>query len=179
MSMFFQPLSVTPENAIRSLIAKTMQREFDAFLEQLEACPADVFNNQPARGHSVAWHALHIMDWTRCMIQPGLNGLNPALKYGYLGFEQEAWAQAVYGPTLAHEQDSKEEILAALNGVFSDSLNAMLTAPAERYTEIAMFNAIKKPRPVLESLIYHIRHTAYHRGQVQMVAAGIKREASQ
>ena len=159
---------------VQTLISATMKAEFDAFLEQLDACPAQMFNTQTGKGHSVAWHALHIMDWTRCVIQPGLNGVNPTLTYAYLGFEQEPWAQAVYGPTLAHEQDSKEKIISVLRDtVFDETLNAVQNAPAERFTETATFNAIKKPRPELESLTYHIRHTAYHRGQVQMVAAGM------
>lgn len=166
---------------VQSLIATTMQAEFKAFLEQLEASPAEAFSTQPAQGHSayghsVAWHALHIMDWTRCVIQPGLNGVNPALTYGYLGFEQEPWAQAVHGPTLAHEQDGKEKILMALDTVFAEALSAVQHAPAERFSTDALWTTLKKPKPVLDGLMYHIRHVAYHRGQVQMVTAGLKRE---
>lgn len=160
--------------AVQSFIASGLEAEFRAFLEQLEACATEQFSTQPAQGHSVAWHALHVMDWTRCVIQPGLQGVNPALAYGYLGFEQEAWVQAVYGPTLAHEQDSKEKILAALRSVFEEALSAVRTAPAERFSTTALWTTLKQPRPVLDGLTYHLRHAAYHRGQVQMVLAGLR-----
>lgn len=156
-------------NAVQSLIATTMQAEFETFLAQLEACPAEMFSAQPTQGHSAAWHALHIMDWTRCMIQPGLNGVNPSLTYGYLGFEQAPWALAVYGPTLAHEQDGKEKILGALDNTFLESLNAVRTAPAKRFTTSALWTTLKQPKSVLDGLMYHIRHVAYHRGQVRLV----------
>lgn len=160
--------------AVQSFIASGLEAEFGAFLTQLETCAPEQFGAQPGQGHSVAWHALHVMDWTRCVIQPGLQGVNLALTYGYLGFEQEAWTQAVYGPTLAHEQNGKEEILAALRGVFGEALAAVQTAPAERFSTTALWTTLKKPRPVLDGLTYHLRHVAYHRGQVQMVVAAMK-----
>lgn len=160
--------------AVQPFIASALEAEFGAFLAQLEPCAPELFRSQPAQGHSVAWHALHVMDWTRCVIQPGLQGVNPALTYGYLGFEQEAWAQAVYGPTLAHEHEGKEKILAALRSVFGEALAAVRTAPAERFSTTALWTTLKKPRPVLDGLAYHLRHVAYHRGQVQTVVARMK-----
>ncbi|CAM3320638.1 DinB family protein [Deinococcus saxicola] len=150
----------------RALILYSLDTEFQAFQAVLRECPEKMFGQRPSWGHSVAWHALHIMDWTRCIIQPGLLGINPALTYGYLGFEQEIWAKAVTGPTLAQEQDGKQPILAAVEDVFEQALKDIRHAPAERFSSQAMFAAIKKPRPVLESLLYHVTHTAYHRGQV-------------
>lgn len=175
MSFLFRSISDTPENAVRALIVQTMQGEFEAFLEQLEKCPAELFNVKPSVGHSVAWHALHIMDWTRCMIHWDLKGVNPALTYAYLGFEQEPWVQKVYGPTLAQEQDSKEKIISKLSDVvFDEAIDALNHAPQERFKPEAMWTTLKQPRPVLSSLTYHIRHVAYHRGQVQQVTASLQ-----
>lgn len=154
---------------VRFLIVDTLNAEFKAFLEVLDECPQERFSVQPRLGHSVAWHALHIMDWTRCVIQPGLSGVNSAFTYGYLGFEDVAWAQAVTGPTLAHEQDDKDVVMAAVESVLQGAVKAVQTAPRERFTEDAVFAALNRPRPVLESLMYHTRHTAYHRGQLALV----------
>lgn len=155
--------------AVQPLVVSTLKAELEAYLKVLNSCPQMYFGKQPRLGHCVAWHALHIMDWTRCVIQPGLGGVNTALTYGYLGFENVAWAQAVTGPTLAQEQDDKEVITKAVQSVFRDAVEAVRTAPAERFTEDAMLAALNKPRPVLESLMYHARHTAYHRGQLALV----------
>lgn len=153
----------------RALILYSLKAEFQAFQEVLRECPEKMFGQRPSWGHSAAWHALHVMDWTRCIIQPGLLGVNPALTYGYLGFEQEDWARAVTGPTLAQEQDGKEAVLAVVQAVFEQALEDILNAPAERFSPQATFEAIKKPRPVLESLLYHATHMAYHRGQARQV----------
>ena len=155
--------------AVRELVVAALATEFQAFEASLQSCPAEGFAERPSYGHTVAWHALHVMDWTRCMIQPGLTGVNPALTYGYLGFESEPWAQAVSGPTLASEKDNKDIILAAVQYTFAEALTALHGAPDERFDSDAIWTAIKKPRPVLESLMYHVAHTAYHRGQVRQV----------
>ena len=155
--------------AVRVLVTDALAAEFQAFEALLQICPAEYFAERPSYGHTVAWHALHVMDWTRCMIQPGLGDINPALTYGYLGFENEPWAQAVTGPTLAQEQDGKDAILNALQSTFSEALAALRGAPDERFSSDAVWTAIKKPRPVVGSLMYHVTHMAYHRGQVRQV----------
>ena len=154
---------------VRALILLSLKAEVVAFQEVLRECPERMFAQQPKWGHSVAWHALHIMDWTRCMIQPGLLGVNPALTYGYLGFETEEWAKAVGGPTLAHEQDSPEMIRNSLQLVFGEALDALEDAPQERFTDQASWTTLKKPKPVLAGLLYHLSHTAYHRGQIRQL----------
>ena len=175
MSALLPSIAHTPEDSVRILIVQTMQAEFNAFLEQLEECSAKFFAVQPPRVHSVAWHALHIMDWTRCMIRWDLKGVDPTLTYSYLGFEQEFWAKAVYGPTLAHEQDSKDKIISILRDVmFDETIDALKQAPLERFKPDAMWTTLTQPRPVLLGLMYHIRHTAYHRGQVQQIIAALK-----
>lgn len=160
-------------HSVQSLIAYVLDAEFKVFLKTLNKCPREQFDEQPSLGHSVAWHALHMMDWTRCIIQPELRGLNRALTYSYLGFENLAWAQAVTGPTLAYEQDGKDAVVASVEKVFRDAVEAVQSAPTERFTENAMFAALEKPRPVLESLTYHVRHTAYHRGQLVLTLKGL------
>jgi uncharacterized damage-inducible protein DinB len=158
----------------RSLLTDALSAEFQAFGDVLSGCPAAQFNTPPQHGHSASWHALHVMDWTRAIIQPGLKGANPELTYGYLGFEDQPWAQAVTGPTLAQESDSKDVIPEAVRGVFEAALDAIRQAPEERFSNSAIFDALKKPRPVLESLLYHATHTAYHRGQIRQLYFGLK-----
>ncbi|MBZ9752047.1 DinB family protein [Deinococcus sp. HMF7604] len=154
--------------ACRALFGQLLDAEFTAFMAALGNCPAQQFNTA-LTGHSPAWHALHIMDWTRATIQPGLSGLNPSHTLSYLGFEQASWVQAVYGPSLASEPDTSATILNALHSVFDAAPNALHHAPAERFSDEASQPALKKPRGVVDSLSYHLRHTAYHRGQVALV----------
>jgi DinB superfamily len=169
------PPRLGPGNAVsRSLLTDALSAEFQAFGDVLSGCPAAQFNTPPQHGHSASWHALHIMDWTRATIQPGLKGANPELTYGYLGFEDQPWAQAVTGPTLAQESDSKDVILNVVRGVLADALEALRTAPDERFSTEAMWDALNKPRPVLGSLMYHLTHTAYHRGQIRQLYFGLK-----
>ncbi|BDP43161.1 hypothetical protein DAETH_31300 [Deinococcus aetherius] len=156
-------------NAVQSLLARTLKAEFVALMELLDAYPAELLGKQPQHGHSAAWHALHIMDWTRCVIQPGLQGVNPALTYGYLGFEDADWTRAVTGPTLVEEHDAPEHILKSVRQVFDEALKSVRTAPEDRFEPDALWTTLKRPRPVLDGLTYHLRHTAYHRGQVTLV----------
>lgn len=154
---------------VSSLLAGALDTEFGAFMGALRGIPAAVFSAAPAHSHSAAWHALQVMDWTRGMIQPGLEGVNPALAYGHLGFEDTDWARRVTGPTLAAEHDPKDQILAALAQVFTEACHAVHTAPAQPFAPEALWTTLKRPRPVLDGLTYHLRHTAYHRGQVALV----------
>ena len=164
---------------IRRLIGHSLKGEFEAFQEALDQCPERLLSQSPASGHSVAWHALHIMDWTRCMIQPGLLGVNPALRYGHLGFETEAWARAVTGPTLAHEQGNADEIKVAVRITFEVALETIWHAPQERFAAEAMWTTLKRPRPVVDGLLYHLIHTAYHRGQIRQVVNELATNSSQ
>lgn len=156
---------------LRDFLAGALDAEFTAFLAALDRVPAAQFSQPSAHGHSAAWHALpsthqHCADWTRATIRPGLGDMAPALTYGYLGSEAEAWAQAVTGPTAAHEDDPKDTVLLAVSAVLREAVATVRAAPAERFTPDAGFQVLHKTRPVRGSLTYHLRHTAYHRGQV-------------
>lgn len=156
------------EAALQAWIGGALEAEFGAFQAAVHRCPDAQMSVQPPVGHSVAWHALHIMDWTRCMIQWDLPGVDPKLTYGYLGFEDEDWAKAVTGPTLADEHDPAERIRTVLDMVFDEALDAIRHAPLERFRPDAMWTTLKQPRPVLDGLMYHLRHIAYHRGQIAL-----------
>lgn len=151
---------------LRDFLVGALDAEFTAFLTALDRVPAAQFSSPTHHGHSAAWHALHITDWTRATIRPGLINPAPALTYGYLGFETEAWAQAVIGPTAAHEDDPKDTVLLAVSSVLREAVPTIRAAPAERFTPDAGFQVLHKTRSVRGSLTYHLRHTAYHRGQV-------------
>jgi len=160
--------------ARRALITDLLDAEFTAFMAALNAFPAERFGTvpragHPAAGHSAAWHALHVMDWTRATIQPGLNGPDTAHTFGHLGFEDRDWARAVTGPSLAHERDAQHTVLHALQTVLHTALSDLQAAPDERFGPTATFRMFGKTRHVVDSVTYHLRHTAYHRGQLALV----------
>ncbi|WP_221090310.1 DinB family protein [Deinococcus aquaedulcis] len=157
------------EEARRALMTQLLAAECSAFLAALRACPAALFHGQPRTGHSAAWHALHVMDWTRATVQAGLGDIDPQRTYGYLGLEDRDWIKAVTGPTRATAQDSAPTIIGAVADVFAGAQDALHTAPADRLTPKATFMALGKQRGVLDSLSYHVRHIAYHRGQIALV----------
>lgn len=154
------------DSELRDFLAGALDAEFTAFLAALDRVPAAQFSQPSAHGHGAAWHALHITDWTRATIRPGLGDPPPALTYGHLGSEAEAWAQAVTGPTVAHETDPRDTVLAAVAAVFREAVQAVRDAPPQRFIPDAGFQVLHKTRSVRGSLTYHLRHTAYHRGQV-------------
>ena len=153
----------------QSLITQLLDAEFTAFEAALHAYPDAIFGRVPRVGHSVAWHALHVMDWTRATIQPGLPGPDPAHTFGYLGSEDADWARAAYGPTLAIETDPPALIRAAVQDVFGAARRDLTDAPTERFGLDATFTMFHKRRHVTGSVTYHLRHTAYHRGQIALV----------
>lgn len=154
------------DSELRDFLAGALDAEFTAFLASLHRVPAAQFSQPSAHGHSAAWHALHITDWTRATIRPGLGDPPPALTYNHLGSEAEAWAQAVTGPTIAHEDDPKDTVLLAVSAVLREAVSTVRAAPAQRFTPAATLQVLHKTRSVRGSLTYHLRHTAYHRGQV-------------
>ncbi|AKH17398.1 MULTISPECIES: DinB family protein [Deinococcus] len=163
-----QPLMTQPLST-QSLIVQLLDAEFTAFEAALHACPDALFGRVPRVGHRVAWHALHVMDWTRATIQPGLTGPDPAHTFGYLGFEDTDWARAAHGPTLAEETDAPALIRAAVSDVFNAARRDLKNAPAGRFDPDATFQMFHKRRDVTGSVTYHLRHTAYHRGQIALV----------
>ncbi|KQR15711.1 DinB family protein [Deinococcus sp. Leaf326] len=153
-------------DVLRDFLADALDAEFTVFLAALDRVPAAQFSQPAYTAHSAAWHALHIADWTRATIRPGLSDAAPALTYGYLGSEAEAWAQAVTGPIVAHETDPRDTVPTAVAAVFRGAVRAVRDAPPERFDPDATFQVLHRLRPVRGSLSSHLRHTAYHRGQV-------------
>ncbi|AFZ66295.1 DinB family protein [Deinococcus peraridilitoris] len=156
-----------PHEATRQLLWRALSQEFAAFQDVAQTCSPAAFHRQPDQGHSIAWHVLHIVDWSRCVVQPGLNGVNPALRYAYLGFEDAEFTKSVFGPSVACITDPQDVIVNALNTVSTDTLRFIEEAPAERFSPHATWPTLTRPRAVIDGLLYHVRHTAYHRGQMQ------------
>lgn len=154
------------DSELRDFLAGALDTEFSAFLEALDRVPAAQFSRRCAHGHSAAWHALHITDWTRATIRPGLGDPAPTLTYGSLGSEAKAWAQAVTGPTVAHESDPRDAVRAAVAATLREAVQTVRDAPPERFDPAATLQVLHKTRSVRGSLTYHLRHTAYHRGQL-------------
>jgi DinB superfamily len=95
-----------------SFIAEQLGRNNKIFLKTLEDFPEGLFHTDlPAGGHSVAWHALHIADWTRILVPAKLEDVSSELRFAYLGWEDAAFAQPVLGDSPAMHVNSKADIL--------------------------------------------------------------------
>lgn len=76
-----------------------------------------------------------------------------------------------------HSENAVRAVMAtAMQAEFEAFLEQLEVCPAEQFSTTALWITLKKPKPMLAGLMYHIRHVAYHRGQVKMVLAGMKLE---
>lgn len=117
-------------------------------------------------GHTAAWHAVHIAEWLRFFVLQDLSS-----SYAALGWEDSAWVgqytgapkvsvSAGRGAVMAELERVGSEVVTHLRGLRDDELNAVLVSPA----------APGGTRPRLIGLGLHLRHVAYHRGQVRLAA---------
>lgn len=138
--------------------------ELGAFRAALEAIPEERFTD-PAGGHSAAWQALHITDWLRLGV---LGDRSPT--YGYLGWEDQAWVQALSVNPPLTEAAGKAAVLAAFDGVAEQVRTFLSTlSPADLQGTTFSPSAPARERPRLQALGLHLRHIAYHRGQVALL----------
>ncbi len=140
-----------------------VQSEYKMFHDILNSIPAAEFStDNPNGGHSAAWHALHITDWTRFM---GMGDRTPA-SFGYFGWENADWAQPFLGPKTIAESASKAEILARLDQAQAEFLafisklsEAELSAPY-----LTPFGEVTRAAGIARQ----VRHVAVHRGQMRL-----------
>lgn len=153
----------------RTLLLDQMTNHVKAFLKGLEDTPAAQFNTAPpAGGHSVAWHALHILDWNRIMVAPELANVPPDQTFAYLGWEDRDWAKAVHGPSFADEHDPKDKIVEAVRADLERGLRDMAAASDAQLE--AKITTPMGERAVWGMLTGQLRHIAYHWGQARMTA---------
>ena len=148
--------------SLQEFLADNYRIELNAFRAVLDGIPEELFGT-PRLGHSPAWHALHIADWLRLTV---LGDKTP--NYHYLGWEDKDWAQAMRADAAPIQEDaSKADILARL-----DTVGEQAVAYLKNATDADMQGMTFSPsapngeRPRLAAVGLHLRHIAYHRGQV-------------
>lgn len=153
---------------LRDVLAENLSAEGDAYLGALEAVPEDLFGvTPPVGGHSPAWHALHIQDWTRLLLSD-LGGTPASGPFAYLGWEDAEWARQLSGPAELGEADGQAAILAALRATFERAVHDTRQRAAEDFTPDARLRTPRGERPLIPTLLAAARHIAYHRGQVKL-----------
>ncbi len=159
---------------VKTLLAEQLQNHNKAFLKGLTDTPEELFViTPPAGGHSVAWHALHIADWQRILISPGLNGVQAAETFAYLGWEESDFARSVFGASPASESDPKDRILEHLRSELERGVRDVMAANDEELH--AKVQTPMGERVVLSMIQTQIRHIPYHWGQVMMTKLQLSR----
>jgi len=148
---------------LQVFLADQYDTELTAFRAALESVPAEEFSTQTL-GHSPAWHALHVADWLRLTV---LQDKTPT--YNYLGWEDQAWAQNLRGVAPTEENADRDMVLGQLGKVGAEAV-AYLRGASDADMDGMAFSpsAPSGERPRLTALGMHLRHVAYHRGQVQL-----------
>lgn len=147
---------------LQEFLADNYRTELAAFRTVLDGIPAESFAT-PRLGHSPAWHALHIADWLRLTVLG-----DKTANYHHLGWEDKDWAQAMKTEAAPVQEDaSKADILARLDSI-GEQAAAYLKNASDADMEGMTFSpsAPNGERPRLAAVGLHLRHIAYHRGQV-------------
>ncbi|MFC4454611.1 DinB family protein [Deinococcus sonorensis] len=151
-----------------AFLAEQYRAELEAFRAALDAVPDEQFG-VATLSHSPAWHALHIGEWLRVTV---LEDRTPT--FHHLGWEDREWVRSLgTAPAPLSETASKADILGQL-----DDIGARAVATLEAATETQLGGMVPSPsapsgeRPRLPALGQHLRHIAYHRGQVQLGKKG-------
>ncbi|AZI41363.1 DinB family protein [Deinococcus psychrotolerans] len=148
---------------IQTFLADQYEIELSAFRAVLESIPEGTFSTARL-GHSPAWHALHIADWLRLTVLE-----DKTSTYNFLGWEDQAWAQNLNGLAPVDEDADQAAILAHLGSVGAQAVAYLRGASDADLSGMAFSpSAPNGERPRLAALGMHLRHIAYHRGQVQL-----------
>jgi uncharacterized damage-inducible protein DinB len=152
-----------------TLIAEQLSRAAKTFLKAMEEFPeAAFFTDLPAGGHSAAWHALHIADWTRILVPAKLESTDSSLRFSYLGWEDAEFSAKVSGSSPANLTDSKTAILEYLRSELERSVKDVGSGnPAQLEAKITVPMG---ERVVRALLLTQIGHVPYHYGQVKLNA---------
>ena len=158
----------------KTLLADQLQIHIKAFLKGLTDTPEELFAiTPPAGGHSVAWHALHIADWQRILVSPGLMGVKPDEKFSYLGWEESDFAKSVLGASPASESDPKDRVLEYVRSELERGVQDIMAANDDQLH--AKVQTPMGERVVLSMIQTQIRHIPYHWGQAMMTKLQLSR----
>lgn len=150
-------------NELKAFLIEQYGAELGAFHAALESIPAERFSTPPV-GHSPAWHALHIAEWLRLAV---LNDRSPS--YAHLGWEDQEWVGTLSGEPAQKENAGKAVILAHLDEMTGQVLAFLHSlSPADLEGTSFSPSAPGGERPRLQGIGLHLRHIAYHRGQVRL-----------
>ncbi len=148
---------------LQEFLADQYEIELKAFRAALESVSAEAFSTARL-GHSPAWHALHIADWLRLTVLQ-----DKTSTYGFLGWEDQAWAQNLSGVPAVGEDADQGAVLEQLGSVGAEAATYLRGASDAELSGMAFSpSAPNGERPRLAALGLHLRHIAYHRGQVQL-----------
>jgi uncharacterized damage-inducible protein DinB len=152
-----------------TLIAEQLSRAAKTFLKALEEFPEQTFfTDLPAGGHSAAWHALHIADWTRILVPANLESTDSSLRFAYLGWEDAEFSAKVRGSSPTNLDDGKTAIVHYLKSERERSIKDVQSANAARLE--AKIVVPTGERVVRALLLTQIGHVPYHYGQVKLNA---------
>ena len=150
---------------LNTFLQEQYEMELKQFRDSLDSVPDAEFTVQRL-GHAPAWHALHVGDWLRLTV---LQDRTP--NYHHLGWEDKPWVAGLgTQPAPMGEEAGKTAVLGRLDeiaaqvshylrGITPEDLHGMTFSPSAPTGE----------RPRLLALGLHLRHVAYHRGQVQLL----------
>ncbi|WP_198170495.1 DinB family protein [Deinococcus arboris] len=155
--------------SIKAFLLQQFETEHQAFVQALKGIPEEQFSRaSPCGGHSAAWMALHILDWTRLYL-PEEQGGGPKATYAYLGWENEPWTQALKGEAAMSEATSQETILAALEAALAQAREGYARIPEQGFAPEYQIQTPFGERVLSDSLARQLRHIAYHRGQAVLL----------
>lgn len=150
-----------------SLIAEQLHRVNKMFVKSLEEFPQSTFfTDLPSGGHSAAWHALHIADWTQILVPANFDSIPQGLRLGHLGWEDTAWIAAATGPSPVNLTDTKAAILEYLRRELERGVETVKAGAADRL-EARIITPMGE-RVVRNLLLTQIGHVPYHYGQIKM-----------
>ncbi|GAA5514468.1 hypothetical protein Dcar01_03224 [Deinococcus carri] len=156
-------------NELQDFLTEQYAAELNAFRAALNAVPDEHFAAAGV-GHSPAWHALHIAEWLRLAVLG-----DRSATYAHLGWEDQPWVQALSGTPALSEDAGKDAVLAYLDDISGQVLTFLQNMSAEELQGTSFSpSAPGGERPRLQGIGLHLRHVAYHRGQVRL---GMKEQA--
>jgi DinB superfamily len=117
-------------------------------------------------GHTAAWHAVHVSEWLRFFVLQDLSK-----SYAALGWEDSAWVGEYLGQPRVDAAAGREAVMAELERVGGEVVAHLCGLKDEELSDVLVSPAAPGgTRPRLIGLGLHLRHIAYHRGQVRLAA---------
>lgn len=157
-------------HSIKDVLLENFRTEASAFVKALEAVPEERFAAAPAGGgHSPAWHALHIAEWTR-MLLSDLGGEPARGPFAFLGWENAEWTKSLFGEGEAREDEGKPTVLFIVNRTFTQIAIDLGNLTEANFEPDAKLRTPLGERPLVTTVLGSVRHMAYHRGQIKLVA---------